>query len=58
MVKRKLSAEKYTKLYLYVTWHLLVFVVSLRQKRLILGRSVESRTPLEDFLKLFFNVSF
>ena len=28
---------------------LLVFAVSLRRRSLILGRSVESRTPLEDF---------
>ena len=54
MVKRELPAEKDTIFYLYVT-SLLVFAVSFTPDiRLILERSVESRTPLDEFFNLNF----
>ena len=55
MVKRELPAEKthYILLVCNMTFlNLLVLRYPLRQEHLILGRFVESRTPLEDF-KIF-----
>ena len=57
IVKRELPAEKDIIFYLYVTYmpkSLSVCAYPLRRRRLILGRSAESRTPLRNFYIFMF----